>query len=108
MRILASWSVTGSPETSSTTRWRMPTNGHGGVYTSVTGGAGAAPGALDESAGGRGGDVGCDQVPAQRAVLRRGSDRARGPGPDPGGRAARTVGRQPAGVGFRGLHRPGA
>jgi quercetin dioxygenase-like cupin family protein len=30
----------------------------------------AAPGVLYESAGGRCGDVGCDQVPAQRAVLR--------------------------------------
>jgi hypothetical protein len=46
------------------------------------------PGAQDESGGGRNGDVGCDQVPAQRAVLRRGGDRAPGPGPDPGGRAA--------------------
>ena len=35
--------------------------------------------------GSRGGALGCDQGPAQRAVLRTGGVRARGPGPDPGG-----------------------
>jgi hypothetical protein len=40
----------------------------------------ASPNAM---AGGQRGDVGCDQVPAQRAVLRPAGDRARGPGPDP-------------------------
>jgi nitroreductase len=33
------------------------------------------PGAQDESAGGRRGDLGCDQIPAQRTVLRRTGDR---------------------------------
>ena len=32
--------------------------------------------------------MGCDQVPTQRAVLQRAGDRAPGPGPDSGGRAA--------------------
>jgi hypothetical protein len=50
--------------------------------------------------------MGCDQVPSQRAVLRRGGDRARGPGPDPGGGPAHPLGRQPAGLGLRRLHRP--
>jgi O-acetylserine/cysteine efflux transporter len=49
----------------------------------TSGGVGAAPGAKDQSGGGRGGDVGCDRVPAQRAVLRGAGDRAPGPGPDP-------------------------
>ena len=74
-----------------------------GPRCGTSGGAGAAPAQRTRLRGGRGGDVGCDQVPAQRAVLRRAGDRAPGPGPDPGGRAARTLCRQPAGVGLRGL-----
>jgi nitroreductase len=39
----------------------------------TSGGVGVAPGANGEPEGGRGGDVGCDRVRSQRAVLRRGA-----------------------------------